>query len=326
MDRSLEDLKLEARAFKRVAFAEASKRTYKSQLKCYLQFCIDFSQCPVPASSETLTCYLAYLAKKIASSSIPNYLNVVRLLHVSAELPNPLENNFELKLIKKGIKREKGVPPIQKLPISIDILQQIYSILDLSNPEDLSFWAACLIAFFGFMRKSTILPSSMHPNQEKVILRKDIKNLSLSSFELQIRHSKVIQFGEKIHTIPFSKGPDYVLCPVRALLAHLGASPLSHNKPLFNYMYAGSEKVFTQSLFSTRLQFSISHIGLREHSYSAHSFRRGGASYAFELGISPVQIKLRGDWASAAFERYIFISSGATAKVAKVLAEGVVNR
>jgi hypothetical protein len=54
--------------------------------------------------------------------------------------------------------------------------------------------------------------------------------------------------------------------------------------------------------------------------YSAHSFRRGGASYAFELGLSPLQIKLRGDWASVAYERYVYISTGATFAVARALA------
>ena len=44
--------------------------------------------------------------------------------------------------------------------------------------------------------------------------------------------------------------------------------------------------------------------------YSAHSLRRGGASYAFLSGLNPLQIKSRGDWASATFEKYVFISSG----------------
>ena len=116
MARDLEDLRREALAFKRSAFAASSQRTYKSQLKCYLQFCIDFAQTPVPASQSTLSCYLAYLARRLSASSIPNYLNVVRLLHLQAGFANPLEGNFEIGLIKKGINREKGVPPVQKRP------------------------------------------------------------------------------------------------------------------------------------------------------------------------------------------------------------------
>jgi hypothetical protein len=64
-------------------------------------------------------------------------------------------------------------------------------------------------------------------------------------------------------------------------------------------------------------------IGLDTNAFSAHSLRRGGASYAFELGLSPLQIKLRGDWASDAYERYVFISTGSAHTIAKALSEGV---
>jgi hypothetical protein len=49
----------------------------------------------------------------------------------------------------------------------------------------------------------------------------------------------------------------------------------------------------------------------------------GGASLAFDLGLSPIQIKLRGDWASNAFERYVFVSSGATGRAAAALSAGI---
>ena len=63
MESDLDALRREALAFKRSAFAANSQRTYKSQLRCYLQFCLDFDQKKVPASQETLSCYLAYLAR-----------------------------------------------------------------------------------------------------------------------------------------------------------------------------------------------------------------------------------------------------------------------
>ena len=41
--------------------------------------------------------------------------------------------------------------------------------------------------------------------------------------------------------------------------------------------------------------------------YSGHSFRRGGATRAFELGLSIPEIKVRGDWKSAAVNEYVVI-------------------
>jgi integrase len=39
--------------------------------------------------------------------------------------------------------------------------------------------------------------------------------------------------------------------------------------------------------------------------YTGHSFRRGGATYAFRIGISGEVIQLMGDWKSDAYKRYI---------------------
>jgi hypothetical protein len=318
-----EELWREAIAFKRSAFAVTTRKTYRSQLKMYLQFCLEFECQPLPISQRALIAYTAYLAWKLSANSVPGYLTVLRILHLEAGLGNPLENNYELNLIKKGIKREKGVAPVQKKPMTSPILRLMYGFLDLSKPAELSFWAACLISFFGFLRKSTLLPGTDTHLNDKILLCEDVLELCLDSFVLRVKHSKVIQFGEKLHCIPFVLTPEFCLCPVRALMAHFGASPLGAKRPLFNYLFAGREMRLDQAAFVVRLKSCLKSAGVGASGYSAHSFRRGGASYAFEMGVSPLQIKLRGDWASDTFEKYVFISSGATRAVAKTLAGGV---
>jgi hypothetical protein len=250
---------------------------------------------------------------------------VVRLLHLQAGFSNPLEGNFEIGLIKKGISREKGVPPVQKQPMTIAILRRMRAVLDFAKPFDLAFWTICLVVFFGFMRKSTMLPVNSLFLPGKTILRSDIVDLSIHSFSVLVRQSKVIQFGQKVHTIPFASSAEFQLCPAMALMAHFGASPLSPSRPVFNYLFAGREHLVTQQCFVVRLKSVLSEIGLNAKVYSAHSLRRGGASYAFQIGVSPLQIKLRGDWASDAFERYVYISSGATLRVAECLSRGVAD-
>lgn len=269
---------------------------------------------------------MAYLARRLVASSIPNYMNVIRLLHLQAGFSNPLEDNFEVGLIRKGINREKGVPPLQKKPITLAILRKIHTCLDLSKPSELSFWAACLIGFMGFLRKSSLLPASGPFNPAKTLLRGDVKELSLESFVLIVKHSKVIQFGQKVHEIPYARCTEFRLCPVRALHAHLGASVLPPGRPLFSYNLAGLEHTMSQLDFVNRLRNLLKTIGLGAGDYSAHSLRRGGASLAFELGVTPLQIKLRGDWSSSAFERYVFVSSGATMRIAVAMSAGIVNK
>jgi hypothetical protein len=139
---------MSATTFKRSAFAVSTQKTYRSQLKCYLQFCLDHRCLPLPCSQDTLICYTTFLAKKMLPTSIANYLNVVRILHVESGFSNPLSDNYELSMLKRGINRLKGVPPKQKEPITLEVLLKLYTVIDLSLPSDISFWAICLLFFF----------------------------------------------------------------------------------------------------------------------------------------------------------------------------------
>jgi hypothetical protein len=271
----------EARAYKRSAYAESTKSTYRSQMKAYLEFCIRYSCVPVPASQSTLVGYLAYLAKKLSAASIPGYMNVVRLLHMEAGLVNPLAGNWELDLIKRGIRRQLGKPPKQKLPITLDLLRVMYGSLNLSDPQEVSFWAAMLIGFFGFLRKSTLMPSGSTTVPGRFIARLDVVNMTLESFELCVRFSKVIQFGQRVLVLPFFHVRDVRLCPLRALLHHLGLSVLQLDRPLFNFVRAGAECAFVHAGFVGLLKKVLGRMGVDHRLYSAHSLRRGGASFAF---------------------------------------------
>jgi site-specific recombinase XerD len=316
-------LRQEARGYKRSAFAEATKRTYRSHLTSYLKFCSEYKQTPIPVSQDTIVSYVVYLARRLKPSSIPGYLNIIRIVHVEAGLPNPLTNNWEVQLLKRGINRQKGSPPNQKAPITIQILSKIHSVLHLGDPADVAFWSALLVGFYGFFRKSTLLPPTKKPIPGKYISRADIVDFTLESFSLVIRHSKVIQFGQRIQIVPFSRVSVVHLCPVRALLIHVGMSRLGSTRPIFNYCVAGAECVLTHECFVSRLRRALADADLDPKKYSAHSLRRGGASFAFQIGLSHVQVKERGDWASNAFEKYIHINSDSLMETARAMANGV---
>ena len=249
-------------------------KTYKCQTNCYLNFCLDYGLQPAPASQSTLCSYVAFLGNNLSPSSIKGYLNAVRLLHLEGGFANPMIENWELNMIQRGILRQKGAPPKQKLPITVPILLDIYNTLS-NSPADRAFWAACLIAYYGFLRKSTLLPSSPELIAGKYIARCDVLNLNLSSFLLRIRFSKTNQFGQRVLTLPYVMCGDFRLCPVRALLTHFGASKLSELRPLFNFVEQGLEKFFSHAFFMSQLRVSLRRSGNNAVDISCHSFRWG---------------------------------------------------
>jgi hypothetical protein len=228
----LTTLAREVAKYKGVSYAKSTQAAYKTHLKTYLRFCVFYGCVTVPASQETLCCYVAFLARSLSPSSIANYLNIIWILHLDAGLENPLADNWELQMVRRGVSRLKGVPVKQKLPITLALLRDFFPLLDHFNSSlDKSFWAAALIAFFGFFRKSTILPITT--GAPGGICRHDILCLTRVSFDLVLRHTKTIQFGQRVLTLPFVHCLDQRLCPVRALLSHLTSSPAPSTSHIF---------------------------------------------------------------------------------------------
>ena len=215
-------------------YAESTKKTYKSHLYAYLRFCLKFGLCPVPVDQFTLLAYTAFLARSLKPSSINGYLNIVRILHLESGLPNPLADNFQLKNLKKGIAGVKGSPPSQKLPITSKILLNIRNCLCFTTASDIVFWAACLVAYFGLLRKSTLLPVSQKTPGDSCILRKDLSVDSTHVFSIHVRKTKTIQLSERILVLPYVSCPGSPLCPYSAMMDLLVVAPRAPGLPLFS--------------------------------------------------------------------------------------------
>ena len=84
---------------------------------------------------------------------------------------------------------------------------------------------------------------------------------------------------------------------------------------------------FTKSDFHSRfslvrlLDQCIFEAGLPLADYSWHSFRRGAAVFAFELGLADSAVQLLGDWSSPAFKRYLEFAFVRKVSIAKKISK-----
>ena len=303
------------------SFAASTWRTYSAQLSAYLDFCGKLNISPAPISQLDLGRYIAFLSRRLSFCSIRQYLNVVRLIHLDSGFKNPLEQNWYVASILKGVRRVKGDSSLQKLPITLDILRAFFMKLDLKCSFERSFWTACLVAFFSFFRKSNLLVQSH-------ILFDPLRHLCASDVEftqegavLTVRWSKVIQFKERILHIPLPRIQNSPFCPSSALLALSLESPSCPSPvPLIRYCSHEATNVpLTHRLFTARLRSCLAEAGYPAASFSGHSFRRGGASFALQCGLPVELIKLQGDWNSNAYERYLQPSFNLRRKLANTM-------
>ena len=59
--------------------------------------------------------------------------------------------------------------------------------------------------------------------------------------------------------------------------------------------------------------------------YSPHSFRRGGATFEFQVGAHPLFIKCLGDWSSDAYLIYLTLSNEDKVTAMMKLSAGLQN-
>ena len=99
-------------------YSPNTTRAYSTHRRSYLAFCSVLGIPPVPADPVGLCLYVAVLARTLKYTSIKQYMNIVRILHLEWGLPNPLANNYQLSCVLLGIRRHIGDRPHRKTPPS----------------------------------------------------------------------------------------------------------------------------------------------------------------------------------------------------------------
>ena len=92
---------------------------------------------------------------------------------------------------------------------------------------------------------------------------------------------------------------------------------MSEESPLFSF---NRKEFHTRNSLIRVLDRCVFEANMPVSAYSWHSFRRGAAVFAFELGIADSAVQLLGDWSSSAFQTYLEFSFGRKMSVAKKMA------
>ena len=291
--------------YRSLTFADSTKRSYSTHLAAFLKFCQLINRPPTSPDSRTVMRFIAYLADKLQYSSIPQYANIVRLICAEKDEPNPLQS-WPVQSLLRGIKRAKGNSTVHKLPITPQLLLHIRQLVSLNEPADIVLWAAYLTSFFTLLRKSNIVPPSpstfdplRHPRRSDLVL-------TPMGLALNVALSKNNQFQERALKIPLPFLKEHPLCPTTALLAVLALQPdLPPSVPLFAYPTHKGLRILTQSIFTRRLHQLVEATGAPASRYGSHSFRRGGATWAFQAGLPGELIQVMGDWHSECYKQYL---------------------
>ena len=304
------------------AFAKGTYSNLRTQVRSYFSFCVFFGRTPLPADAITIHGYVQFLSRSLKPPTIRNYLSGVKMLHVMHGLPDVFSDDYLLELELRGISRLNPHVPQRARLITPKILSLFYQLMDHSDSLHCSVWACSLFLFFTLSRLGSMLPASGSTQRHKFLTR-DRVNLSVEGLLVTFLHTKTIQFGKRRLHIPLLRLESF-LCPVRAFSRASSLSSDGASGPAFTFQNKGKVCWLTTSLFIRVFRRILSGGGLDgASSFTGHSFRRGGATWAFQAGVPGELIQICGDWVSDAYLRYLEFSMGNKLELASRFARGL---
>lgn len=282
-----------------------TNRTYNSAQKSYLDFCQQHHLQALPASTQILLWYLAYLYKKgIKAESISVYFSAIRSLHVFNGLKLPETNAPKIKLALKAV-FEQGSAAVVKSPITYPLLVKMFTLL---SPNDYLFRAVFSLAFFGALRGaeySLVIDSNgetlIHPPLVNSV-KFGVAHNGVHYMSYSVKKSKTEPRG---FTVNFGCSGDRVcaLCCMKQYVCYrqVEGSWLG-SLPLFIYENQALNKTHVNS----KIKVLVKSLGLDPSLYTTHSFRSGLVTTAYLSGnFSSVEIMKLGRWRSQVFAHYI---------------------
>ena len=291
-----------------------------SHLRSYVVFTSYYCVPDFPVLLGVILRFIALLVRgPYAFNSASNIIGSLRWF--ANLLDPPSVQVFDSVLVTstiKGLRAQLSRPVRQKLPFSVDHLSKFYYLLDLSDPKQLSCWCAMLLAFFGCFRISNLVPvSKIKFDPVKHLKRDDIK-FDMKFVLVYYKWSKTNQHSSKVAWIPIYPVSDSrfnIRIHLKSLFDIVNAP---QDAPLFSYSKSNAHSKFS---LIRLLDKCIYGSGLQLGDYSWHSFRRGAAVFAFELGLADSAVQLLGDWSSPAFKRYLEFAFVRKVSVAKKIAK-----
>ena len=276
----------EAREYADEARSLGTMRVYHSTMRAFGAWCSANCVAGLPATPETLSLYIAHLAKTLRPATIANRVAAISVAHTLAGYETPTQHGV-VKAVMTGMRKRLGIAQTQKEAITVKDLRAMVTQCDttLGGARDR---ALLLIGFASAMRRSELVAlrcQDVRPVPEGVILT--------------LLKSKTNQLGQREEiAIPYGSDPN--TCPVRAVQAWIVMAGHTDG-PLFRHVTRHQQ--LRGGLTPQTVKDVVKKLAARAkigdpRKYGGHSLRAGFATSAARAGKTEAAIMRQGRWRS----------------------------
>ena len=298
------------------AFRHSTTKAYTTKFRIFVAFCI-FAQFSIfYLHTNHILVFLEFLVfNGTSTASIVNYLSAIKAkLSIYGADVAPFSHP-QIKYFTRSLTLSAPLKISLKTVIDVHTLKAIVVKCDTMYMGQV-FKAAFLLSFFSFLRISNLVPHSIQKfNPLEQLARADLFFASPGAHIL-IKWSKTLQSKNQVRLLKIPLLTNSPLCPVAALKNLLLITPAGDNNPLFQIKYKQKWVPLTDSRLRRALASILLSLQLQNSKITFHSFRRSGATLAFNSSVPLQDIQSHGTWSSNCVWSYITQDHNVTDKVA----------
>ena len=249
---------------------------------------------------ELYCTFINYYLSLYAPDTVSTYLkriNTVARERGRGPLVKPENLIWVKRTYRAAAKRLGHYPGQRRLPLTVDLLAEVRSSINLEVQDGRVLWAILCVGVYALARIGELVPgpaSELRVRLEDVSIRGSKGTLSLVGTKTDHKREGVTLF--------FFRN-DSLTCPITAMNAFLtGRSKSRREAPLF--IDARGVRI-TQKWVVERLRTALSKAGLRGEDYCGISLRRGGAQTLLRMKANDKIIMGMGRWTSSCYTRYL---------------------
>ena len=301
------------------AFQPSTQAAYNRHFRSFLAYTIVMNVDVIcsPVSIMLLLSFLEFLVQNNTShSGIANCLSAIKAKLALHGKSVQAFNDPRITYYQKALIMDKPFKVKINAIIDIPLLSRIISFCDTLYMGQV-YKTAYLIAFFSFLRISNLVPhkiSSYSPLKQ--LARADII-FGPPGLHLVLKWSKTMQAKNAVRIIKLPQLPLSPLCPVNATRKMLKLAPGTADSPLFQIKSKSQWLPLTDYQLRKHLKGIMLKLNMSQAGITFHSFRRSGATFAFNANVPMQNIKSHGTWTSNAVWRYITQDHNTSEQVAR---------
>ena len=244
------------------------------------------------------------VGSNVSVSMVQNYWSAIRAKFLLYDLNSCVLLDQRFRLYVKSLKINRPLVSVTRHIMTVYQLNYLSGLCDHIYMGPV-YRAIFLVAFFGFLLLSNLAPHSVGSfDHTRHITAQDV-HLTSTYLKIHLKWSKILQTMDKAQILTLPKLVSSLLCSYRALKHVIKTHKPMGWQPLFQVQSPEGWLVLTDSKVRKCLSRLNVSMGLPPHHFTFHTFRRSGATLAYNAHIPIQHIQRHGSWTSDCVWTYI---------------------